>query len=119
MPEQGSRKATIPVRFEPMFWSEADGRCAVVKEIRRRYGDLKEDAGVDSVQKELLCQRAVFLSVQLETIERKAVEAGSIEVGTYTQMVNALTGLLKCLGLDRKFKQVVDLNSYLNREVAQ
>ncbi|GAB4153539.1 MAG: hypothetical protein Tsb009_30000 [Planctomycetaceae bacterium] len=38
-------RGTIPSRFEPRFWESADGRCAVIKELRRRYDELIADAG--------------------------------------------------------------------------
>ena len=113
MIKRNEKLVTLPERFVPQFWDEADGRCAVIKEIRRRYEFLKEDSQADSYQKDLLCQRAIFISVQLETMERMATETGKFRAGVYTQMVNALTGLLKSLGLERKIKQAVNLREYV------
>lgn len=108
---------TVPARFEPKFWEDADSRCAVVKGIRRRYRELREDAGgKESCQRDLLVQRAVFLSVILETQEVRAAEGESIDLGSYTQGVNALQGLLKTLGLEKQVKNVTDLQGYLERK---
>lgn len=105
---------TVPTRFVPRFWEDADNRCAVVKGIRRRYQSLRDDAGGDaSIQRDLLVQRACFLSVVLETQEVKVAEGGDIDLGSYTQMVNSLQGLLKTLGLERRAKEVTDLKGYL------
>jgi hypothetical protein len=112
--DRARKRGTVPARFEPRFWEGADGRCANVKEINRRYERLRQDAGADSCQKELLCQRAVFISLQLETAERVATEGGKFDAGVYTQMTNSLMGLLRALGLERKVK-AVGLRAYVNQ----
>jgi hypothetical protein len=109
---QAERPVTLPARFSPRFWAEADQRCAVVREIRRRYATLREDTGTESVQKDILCQRATFIAIQLETMECEAMETGKIDVGVYTQGVNALLGLLKALGLEKQLKKTLDLAAY-------
>lgn len=106
--------ATIPARFEPRFWETTDQRQSAVRVIRRRCEELREDVGADSVQKDLLVQRAIFLSIQLETMEVEAIESGHFDPGIYTQMVNGLTGLLNKLGLERQIKEVTDLKTYVN-----
>lgn len=111
---QGRQLVRIPGQFKPRFWEDSDMRCAVVKTIRRRYQLLKEHAGGgESFQRDLLCQRAAFLSIILETQEVKAAEGGDLDVGVYTQGMNGLTGLLKTLGLEKRIKNVTDLKSYL------
>jgi hypothetical protein len=96
----------------PKFWEEQDGRYAVAREIRSRVQRLREDAGADSFQKDVLCQRAVFIALQLESMEIAAVESGKFDPGSYTQMVNCLVGLLRSLGLERKAK-TIGLDAYL------
>jgi hypothetical protein len=41
----------------------------------------KEDTGCDSMQKEILCQRAIFVPIQLETLEVVAAESGRLDIG--------------------------------------
>lgn len=107
---------TIPARFEPRFWEDGDSRRSIVKLMRRRYKELKADAGGDrSAQRDLLVQRATFISIILETWEVRLAEGENIELGAYTQMTNALTGLLSKLGLERQVKDVTDLKTYLKR----
>ncbi|MBL7644652.1 MAG: hypothetical protein JNK74_00545 [Candidatus Hydrogenedentes bacterium] len=107
--------ATLPERFEPRFWETTDQRQGVVKEIRRRLEALRDDAGVDRVQKEMLVRRAIFISIQLETMEVQSVEGGEFQAGVYTQMTNALSGLLSKLGLEQQTtKKVVNLHEYVN-----
>ena len=68
----------------------------------------------ESFQQELLARRAVFIAVQLETMEAKALDGEDIDVGVYTQGANALSGLLTKLGLKKAAKQAVALDTYLS-----
>lgn len=95
------------------FFAELDGRLAFTKEIRRRLDTLKADAGVDSAQKEILAQRAIFIALDLESMEIAAAETGEFDRGVYTQMVNSLSGLLSKLGLNRVKVKAADLKSYV------
>jgi hypothetical protein len=105
---------TLPGRFQPRFWQDSDARIAVVKTIRRRYEVLKDHCGGnESHQRDLLCQRVAFISIILETQEVKAAEGGNIDLGSYVQATNGLTGLLKTLGLEKRVKNVTDLKTYL------
>ena len=90
-----------------------DRRYAIVKEIRRRYLKLKSDTNADCIQKDMLAQRAIFVGVQLETMEALAAEEGVFDPGVYTQMVNCLTGLLRALGLERQKFSGQTLEGYL------
>jgi len=105
--------ATIPSRFEPKFLDKADQRQKVIKLIRRRLERLKTEAGCDSIQKELLANEAIFISVQLETMRVNALEGKHFDAGVYTCMVNALSGLLSKLKLEKQAGQVLDLDAYL------
>jgi hypothetical protein len=107
--------ATLPKRWEPRFWELADARHKTVRLVRERVEALTEDANVDSEQKRLLVSRAAFLSLQLETLEVMASQGGEFDMGKWTQGVNALTGLLKALGLDKKAK-VLDLKAHLAKK---
>ena len=117
--KRGNKIAALPARFEPRFWEESDQRIARVKLTRRRYQLLKEHGnGEGSFQRDLLCQRAAFISIILETQEVNALEGGAFDVGSYVQGANALHGLLKTLGLERHMKRVGDLKTYLEERDA-
>ena len=116
--EQRRKELAIPETYTPRFLADLDGRYAIAKEIRQRYATLTEDTGADSQQKEMLCQRAVFIGVQLETMECLVVESGKFDPGIYTQMTNSLLGLLKALGLERKIKDAASLKSYMEERRA-
>jgi len=89
-------------RFDARLFSDADGRLAIVREIKRRLAALRRDAAVNSTQKEMLAQRAVFIALRLEAWERDVAEGKPIDDGKYAQSVNCLLGLLRCLGLAPK-----------------
>lgn len=105
---------TLPNRFTPKFWEEQDGRVALVREIRRRVELLRQHTNADSYQKELLCERAIFLACQLETMEIDATTKGELDMGAWVQGCNALNGILKALGLEKaKLAEITDLKAYL------
>lgn len=110
-----TKSNTLPRRFTPRFWSEVDGRLGVYKEIQGRYVELVEDTGSKSAQKLILCQRAVFIAIQLETMEVEAATNGKFDFGVYTQGVNALSGLLSKLGLEKQAKDVQTVASYVSK----
>ena len=112
---QPRTKVTLPRKFDVRFLEEADGRLVAIKELRKRVEQLKADTGVDSCQKDLLCRRACFVAAKLESMEVTAIETGKLEVGQYVQGVNCLVGLLRCLGLERKRKQI-GLTEYVNNQ---
>lgn len=113
-PKTLAKPAKVPKSFTPRFWEGLDGRVGVAKEIRRRYELLRDDTGADrSAQRDMLCQRAVFIGIVLETMEVEAMDTGNFDAGGYVQATNGLLGILKALGLDKKVQSVTDLKSYL------
>lgn len=112
---------SLAKQFQPHFWQDADSRIAVVRTIRKRVELMKEHAGGnESYQREILCQRAVFVAILLETAETKAAEGEPLDLSAYVQAVNCLQGLLRALGLEKRMKQAGGLQAYLNgKEAAQ
>lgn len=104
---------TLADRFEPKFLESTDQRCKVVRLIRERIEELKKDAGIDCIQKEILAKQAVFISVQLETMQVDALEGKEFEVGRFCNLTNTLVGLLKTLGIARTTPKAVNLKTYL------
>ena len=114
-----NKETLLPAKFSPRFWTDCDSRLAVVRNIRSRYHLLREACGGDeSPQRDLLVQRIAFLAILIETSEVTAAEGGYIDTGVYVQSLNAFTGLLKTVGLDRRIKNVSDLKSYLEEREA-
>ena len=107
------RELQLSQKFVPKFWQDVDNRLAIVKEIKRRLATLTADAGVDSVQKQILAERVVFLTLKLETAEVEAAETGKFDLGSYTHALNVLAGLLKKLGLEAVEPEARDLEDIL------
>lgn len=113
-PTKAQLKGTLSKRFVPEFLDYADTRVKAIRILRENLAVLKEHADCDSFQKELIAKRATFLACRLETLEVQCATGNEdIELGVYTQMTNALVGLLKCLGLERQRKQVQSLETYV------
>jgi hypothetical protein len=111
----GHGEGLLPTKFKPRFWKDSDSRIHVVRLVRKRYQLLMENCGGhESYQRDLLCQRVAFLSCVIETKEVKAAEGEDLDLGSYTQMVNALVGLLRILGLEKRLRNVTDLKAYLD-----
>lgn len=113
MAKHRKKDVSLPRTFSPKFLVDVDGRSGFVKEIRRRLDALVADTGCDSYQKKLLATEAIFISIQLETMRSNAIEGKDLDAGVYTQMVNALSGLLTKLGLDRQLPKTLDLKTYV------
>jgi len=100
--------------FSLRLIQEADSRFSVVKTIKRRLEQLIEDAGCDSIQKEILAGRAVFMAARLESMEVEALEGVEIDWGSYVQACNCLNGVLTKLGLDKHLgHEVIKLEQYV------
>lgn len=106
-------------KFTPRFIETGDQRSSIIKELRNRYEQLKVDAGVDSYQKDIICRRAIFIAVYLETQEVLAAETGQMDFGSYAAGVNALSGLLTKLGLEKHAKKAKQsLSEYVSNRYA-
>ncbi|QDT54475.1 hypothetical protein Pan44_25080 [Caulifigura coniformis] len=110
----------LPVRFEAKFFSDLDSRTVLSQEIRRRRNELIEATGAEeSPQRRLLCDRCVFLSIRIETMEINAANGTEdFQPGPYVCLVNSLVGILKTLGLDQQVKAAGSLQDYLRERSA-
>lgn len=102
--------------FITRFFENEDNRRHIIRKIKQRVQALKEDCGCDSYQKSMLCERAVFLALRLEAMEVAAINNEPFEAGVYAQSVNALSGLLSKLGLNRARKEVQSLEVYIEQQ---
>jgi hypothetical protein len=120
----GKSKARMPLPFVKAkkddgfslrVIDEADGRYSLVKRLKMRLATLIEDAGIDSIQGEMLAGRCVFLCAYLETLETNCMEGKKIDMGRYAQTVNALNGTLNKLGIQKQVKKdMTTLEAYVS-----
>ena len=107
----------IPDCYREDLFDKVDGRLRLVKDLRSSLQELMNDlGGPDSLsyQQRSLCKRTVFLEHIISQWEEDIASGGeAIDVGKHTQCVNALIGLFRHLGLERRAKEIPDLQSYL------
>ena len=100
-----SRPSDLP-RFEAGWLGSVDRRTALYQALTTRLSELYSDLGglVNlSVQRRIICERIVFLELQVRDIETRALNGDpSVDFGRYGFLANVLTGLQKTIGLDRQ-----------------
>jgi len=119
-PRRRSRrtKRKAPPAEEPgrSWLRDLDARTALAQELSSRLTQLVNDLGGEknlSYQKYVLCERVIWLEYHLRCEERKLANGEGFDSARWTQSVNALSGLLSKLGLERKASDVTDLTTYL------
>lgn len=103
----------LPAKYVPDFVEQLDGRTTLGKAIRSRVEQLEVDTQAISHAKRSLVRRAVWLEALCESQEQLLASGQAIDAGAYTQAVNALLGLLRTLGLERKQRPVKRLSEVL------
>lgn len=115
-----SSKATRPAdvaKFEPGWLGSVDRRTSMYMALRARLSELHTDLGGAenlSVQRHMICERVVFIEMQVRDMETRALNGDrEVDFGRYGFLSNVLTGLLKTLGLDRQTKPIQSLQDYI------
>lgn len=98
------KPTALPGQFVPRFWHEIDGRLSIKKRIRKLYRQLKEESGADTLAKDILCQRAAFLIISMQTAEVNAIESGELDEAVAAKQAANLVNILTKLGLDNQAK---------------
>jgi hypothetical protein len=106
MPDKSPKLlATIPDKYSPDFADRLDGRTLIAKAIRERIEAIESDmGGADSLShaRRSLVRRVVWLEAIVEHSEQKLAAGEGIDLGGHTQAINALIGLYRLLGLERR-----------------
>lgn len=110
--------ADIPARFTPGYLDRLDGRTAIAADMRQRWQQITDDLGGEdslSYAQRSLVERALWLEHFLAQQERALAEGrgDDFDAGRWTQGANALLGLYRTLGIERRAKDVTDLTSYI------
>jgi hypothetical protein len=110
------KTSELPDRYSPDWIAKMDGRTTLAKAVTDRLQALQVDLGGPSelsYQEKALCKRIVWLECLIETREAQLAKGEEIDEGKHTQSVNALVGLLKAVGLQRRAAHVPSLRQYL------
>ena len=108
----------IPPKFAPGYLDRLDGRTAIAVDMRHRWQQITDDLGGEatlSYSQRSLVERALWLEHWLAVQERALADGdyGAFDAGRWTQACNALQGILKTLGIERKAKDVTSLSDYI------
>lgn len=110
---------TINDQYSPNWLQQIDQRTALAQSLKSRHEELTSDLGgfsALSYQKRALIDRALFLEFHLQQEELKLAHGGEFDSGKWVQASNALLGIFRTLGLERRAKDVPDLGSYLSKK---
>lgn len=114
-----TKTTEIPDRYSPGWMGKLDQRTSLAQELSRRHRQLCDDLGglpALSYQQRALTERALFLELHLQTEEAKLANGEDFDSGRWVQACNALTGVLKTLGLERRARDVPSLPEYLAQQ---
>lgn len=93
-----------------------DGRTLVARRFRDLCANfISDQGGADQISEARLhlVRRLSAITAMIEELEAKYVRGESIDMDGYLSMVNTATRLSNTVGLNRKSKQVPDLDAYL------
>jgi len=105
-----------PERYTNAWLAKLDGRTGIAQVMRERYADLTDDlGGADrlSYAQRSLAERALWLEYWLAQQEQTLATGGEFDVGKWTQAANSLQGIFSKLGLERKARDVPNLQDYI------
>ncbi|MGH8222434.1 MAG: hypothetical protein ACREQZ_05620 [Woeseiaceae bacterium] len=93
-----------------------DKRTVLGKALRDRYRAIVADLGgtpVLATVKLSLVRRFVWFKAMIEGMECRAAAGESVDIGSWTQLVNSCLGIARMLGLERKSRPVKRLRDHL------
>jgi hypothetical protein len=109
----------LPEKYKAGFLREMDLRTELATRLRANYEEIIDDLGGGNAQthvKLAMIERFVFLESVVQSLEAQIAnnpkEADGL-MGRWVQSVNALTGLAKVVGLERRLRKATDLRAYL------
>ena len=114
-----AKHTEVPAQYQPGWLNALDGRYALARNLRQRYGEIASDlGGVESLSyaKRSLIERALFIEYWIAQQEQAMMRGEDVDIGRMTQANNALLGLYRTLGLERKAREVPSLHEYLHRK---
>lgn len=117
--ESNGKLRSLPTKYAADWLDRLDYRTAIARAVRQRFEALTNDlGGVDSLsyQERSLCSRIVWVEALLETREAAIAAGEEINEGAYVQGVNALVGLLRAVGFERRTKPLPSLQDYLRQQ---
>ena len=117
------KQQAIPDKFAAGYIDRLDGRTAIAQDMRARWQAMTADLGGEatlSYSQLSLVERALWLEHWLAVQERALADGDyqSFDAGRWTQACNALQGILKTLGIERRARDVTSLADYIKGRAA-
>ena len=116
----------LPARYEKGFLSRLDGRTEIARELRAAFDEIVADqGGIDGLShvRRSLVERFCWLEAVLRSLELRIAEADKAEtaelLSRWIQALNSLVGLGKCIGLERRAREVEDVREYAKRRARE
>lgn len=109
-------------RFQRGWLDRLDSRHNLTKELRERFDEICADLGgrdLLSYMQRSLIERALWLEHWLASQERELAKGQDFDVSRWIQAANSLQGIYSRLGLERRSREVPDLQTYLRQREAQ
>lgn len=106
-----------PEQYAPGYLEELDGRTAAARLMRQRFIAFTNDlGGADhlSYAQRSLVERGLWLEFWMAQQEECLARGDDFDVARWTQAANSLQGIYSKLGLERKARDVPDLQSILS-----
>lgn len=104
----------VPILYHPQVMEKLDGRYSFTRKMNRIYKLLKKQSKAESIAKDLLCRRAAFLAVQVETLECQALRSAEpVDERKIVYSTNALVAILRRLGFEDRSLPKKDLSTYI------
>jgi hypothetical protein len=120
MPEDSARLlTTLPDKFRADFVERLDRRTSIAKAVLERIHALESDAGGAeglSHARRSLIRRVTWLEMVVEHAEQRLATGQEVDVGRHTQAVNALVGLYRVIGLERRQRPLRSLREVMAEE---
>lgn len=109
----------IPKDYTHNWIEKLDGRSKLSRAISDRLDQLQSDLGGWanlSYARQSLCKRALWMEGIIEEMEVAILRGDEVDLGKYTQAVNALAGLWNKLGLERVAKPAPTLTEVIKNQ---
>jgi len=110
-----AKAKAVPTTYTPAWLHTLDKRSAVAQVMLARYEEITSDLGgverLSYLQRSMV-SRYLWSEYWIQQQEQAIAEGLEVDIGRYTQAVNAASGLANKLGMQRQAREV-SLSDYL------
>ena len=114
--QHGRKPRRLPERYRDNWLAEIDLRYAPARKATETLLELQEALGGAaelSPQQRMLCERATWLHLRLQSMEAEYLAGAGLDTRDYVAMTSTLVSVLHRLGMKRATRRVPSLSEYL------